>query len=189
MTVLQNLRYAMPDKQREPELQKLLATVSMQGFEHRKPDTLSGGQKQRIALIRALLRRPQLLLLDEPLSALDHEMRINLQKELQQLHHDYQLTTIMVSHHLPEIYRLSDQVLQIEEGQLIEVGKPTEVFGINQNANSITLIGEVISLNESAAEVLIENNIITINTLESLQVGDKVTVTCHAANLTLKKLS
>ncbi|WP_158829503.1 ATP-binding cassette domain-containing protein [Mucilaginibacter lacusdianchii] len=189
MTVLENLRYALPNRKDEHLLQSLLLSVSMEGFENRKPDTLSGGQKQRIALIRALVRKPQLLLLDEPLSALDHEMRVSLQYELQRLHKDYQLTTIMVSHHLPEIYRLVDWVLQINEGQLTNSGAPVDLFGLHHNTNTITLVGEVVTLHEDIADVLIENNIISIKTSELIKAGDKVTVSCHATNLTLKKLS
>ena len=86
---------------------------------HRRPAELSGGQRQRVALARALARRPRILLLDEPLSALDAETRLRLQDELLKLHRAFKLTTLLVSHDLGEVFKLSHRVLTIEHGRIV----------------------------------------------------------------------
>jgi molybdate transport system ATP-binding protein len=123
MSVEQNIQFAQPAKNKKM-VSELLSAFGLSEFKKHKPIGLSGGQKQRVALARALARKPQLLLLDEPLSALDAEMRIMLQNEIAQAHQLSGATTIMVSHDLNEVFRLATHVLSIENGSIIRTGKP-----------------------------------------------------------------
>jgi molybdate transport system ATP-binding protein len=115
MTVLQNLIYVKDDKNLSKHLLEITELYSLRD---RYPHTLSGGQKQRVALARALMNRPKLLLLDEPLSAIDEELRESLQKEILSLHKEFGTTTILVSHSKKEIESLCDRVLVIKDGKL-----------------------------------------------------------------------
>ena len=96
----------------------MLHLTELEQLQHKKPTTLSGGQTQRIALARALIRKPKLLLLDEPLSALDTDMQSKLQDYIIQLHQQFRLTTILVTHDLVEVIKMSKRVLILEEGQI-----------------------------------------------------------------------
>jgi molybdate transport system ATP-binding protein len=103
--------------------------VGMRGLAGCYPDRLSGGQKQRVALARALASRPRFLLLDEPLSALDQETREGLYVELEKIRREMRISSILVSHDIREIYRLSDKVFKIHDGKIVAHGAPSEVFG------------------------------------------------------------
>lgn|SRR5680860_987625 len=118
LTVKENLTFALQKGDNKAIVDELLELMEIQGLQNSKPQNLSGGQKQRIALARAIVRKPKILLLDEPLSALDDEMRFKLQDYILKIHRYYQLTTILVSHHLPEIFKLSDQVIVLEKGKI-----------------------------------------------------------------------
>jgi molybdate transport system ATP-binding protein len=190
MTVQENLLYALPPEADQSKVQSLLATMGLQNLAHQKPELLSGGQKQRVALARALVRQPQILLLDEPLSALDNATRNQLQNELQNIHQQYQLTTLLVSHQIPEIFKLAGRVIQIDAGQIINNGTPNHVFGIQMQNDGISLTGEVVTLLPGKIEVLTAYGLISIKPSAQtvgLNIGDKVTI--HAADLSLKKLS
>jgi len=117
---------------------ELLDNFHLRGLCERKPAKLSGGQQQRLATARALARKPQILLLDEPLSALDSETRSNLQHEILQAHKRYSATTLLVSHDLDEISRLSDYVYIIDNGKIRRQGRPKEVFRIQEAGYRIT---------------------------------------------------
>jgi len=108
-----------------------LGIFDLTEFRHRKPNGLSGGQKQRVALARALARKPQLLLLDEPLSALDAQMRNSLQHEIAKAHQLLGVTTLLVSHDLNEVFRLATRVICLENGIITRNGIPDEVFSHN----------------------------------------------------------
>lgn len=128
MTVRGNLEFAL-DKDKSPELvDELLKMTELEQLQHQRPTLLSGGQKQRVALARALIRRPALMLLDEPLSALDSEMRAKLQDYISTIHQTFKLTTIMVSHDLAEISRMSERVIVLEDGNIARDGSPAEVL-------------------------------------------------------------
>lgn len=120
--VRQNLQYALGKGQRADHLQDLIAVMGLQNLLDHKPTTLSGGQQQRVALARALVRKPKLLLLDEPLSALDPDMRHRLQSYIIRVHRTFSLTTVLVSHDQKEIARMADRVLLIKEGHLLSEG-------------------------------------------------------------------
>jgi molybdate transport system ATP-binding protein len=115
MSVRRNLEYAASDRN-DPGIDTLLKMVGLEELQDRYPERLSGGQQQRVALARALVRRPKLLLLDEPLSALDPAMREKLQDEILLLHKELDLTIVLVSHDANEIMRLATKVLVIDGG-------------------------------------------------------------------------
>jgi molybdate transport system ATP-binding protein len=195
MTVRENLQYALKDKAEKPVIEQLLDLVSLQSLADRKPATLSGGQQQRVALVRALVGRPQILLLDEPLSALDLEMRQTLQGEIFRLHQAFQTTTLMVSHQLSEIYRLSDRILWLEQGRISREGSPADVFGEKQLSSKIQLKGELLRIQANDVvfilDILVGNNIIkvvaTAAEVAGLESGDQVTVFTKAFNPVIRK--
>ncbi len=125
MSIEKNLLYVNRDK---ALAKKLLEMTELYELKDRLPSTLSGGQKQRVSLCRALMNRPKLLLMDEPLSALDPHMRTKLQHDILALHKEFKTTTIMVSHDPSEAYRLADRVIVLEQGKVIQNASPKEVF-------------------------------------------------------------
>jgi len=128
MSIEKNIRFAQKVKDDE-EVEKLLVLFDLHSLRSRKPGQLSGGQKQRVALARALAAKPSLLLLDEPLSALDYEMRAALQDEIRKTHDLLQTITLMVSHDIPEVVQLASLVMVLRNGTVVKEGKPEEVFG------------------------------------------------------------
>lgn len=145
MTVLENLEYAA-EKHRKNQIEELLELLDLYQLKDRYPNALSGGQQQRVALARALVRNPKILLLDEPLSALDPFTRTRLQEEIRKIHKYYQLTTILVSHDKPEVFKLSDRVLILEDGKISNVGKPQEVFLNRRTSGKYSFIGTIIDI-------------------------------------------
>ena len=128
MTVSGNVEYALGRRADRGEALRLLELVRLAGLADSRPACLSGGQKQRLALIRALARRPEVLMLDEPLSALDPELRRELQDEVRRLHRDFGTTTFMVSHDRAEIARMADRVVRLEAGRVVFDGAPACAF-------------------------------------------------------------
>ncbi|HVL74751.1 MAG TPA: ATP-binding cassette domain-containing protein, partial [Noviherbaspirillum sp.] len=145
LTVRENIAYALETKD-EGWVDELVALADLKSLQQRMPATLSGGQKQRVALVRALARKPALLLLDEPLSALDHAMRVQLQDDLLRMHQRFGLTTMLVSHDVGEVFRLSRRVLRIEGGRLVEDGSPEQVFLHRRMAGRFNLRAQVLSV-------------------------------------------
>jgi len=123
------LRYkALPKAAQAERIAAALGMVRMTGFEHRRPDQLSGGQRQRVALARALVLEPQVLLLDEPLAALDPNLRREVQVELKSLQRSLGITFVFVTHDREEALALSDRVAVMDRGRVEQVGSPVEVF-------------------------------------------------------------
>jgi len=116
MSVIENLLFVSKDIELAEYLLKI---IELKELRDRYPESLSGGQKQRVAIARAIMKKPKLLLMDEPLSALDSSMRLRLQKEIKLLHQKFNMTTIMVSHDLSEVYRLADRVLVLKDGGIV----------------------------------------------------------------------
>jgi molybdate transport system ATP-binding protein len=173
MTVKQNLQYAMGINHDEQLTDHLLNVTHLSAFASHKPATLSGGQKQRAALARALVRKPSLLLLDEPLSALDNETRLQLQQELLKLHSEYQFSALLVSHDIAEVYSLANYMLSLENGKVVKKGSPAEVIELSDNAK---LFGQVISIDTNWMMVLIDQRLHRLNIVEGLKVGDRVSL-------------
>ncbi|RYF62867.1 MAG: ABC transporter ATP-binding protein [Cytophagaceae bacterium] len=118
LTVRENIAYATTRKQRT-QVDELLEQAGLASFASTKPDRLSGGQRQRVALARALVRRPKLLLLDEPFSALDAEATDQLRQLLLSLHRAWGTTTVLVSHHKADVLALADRVIQLSQGHIM----------------------------------------------------------------------
>jgi len=128
MTVEKNISFAQKEKNKE-EVTKLMRLFDLETLKDQHPAKLSGGQKQRVALARALAAKPNLLLLDEPLSALDWDMRTSLQQEILKAHELMNSITLLVSHDITEVFQLASSVLVLKNGTAVNRGKPEEVFG------------------------------------------------------------
>jgi molybdate transport system ATP-binding protein len=146
LTVRQQLEFALPDRHDSTIVSELLGLMELEELQHRRPALLSGGQQQRVALARAIARRPRLLLLDEPLSALDDEMRNKLQEYILMAHRHYRLTTIFVSHHLPEVLRLADEAILLEKGRITGQGTPGTLLTEEKNSRPFTATGEILTI-------------------------------------------
>jgi len=196
MTVLDNLKYAQPKSHSPHLLAELIEIIELGDLQFQKPQTLSGGQKQRVALARAVVQEPKLLLLDEPLAALDRTIRIKLQDYLQQLHKKQKLTTILISHDIAEIMKLSDTVFMIDDGKILKHGNPEDIFVNSSVSGKFKFTGEVLSIKKEdvvfIVTVLIQNQIVKViaekTEVDSLSVGDQVLVASKAFNPLLIKI-
>lgn len=130
MTVEKNISFAQKEKNKG-EVDKLLELFDLDILRSQHPEKLSGGQKQRVALARALAAKPNVLLLDEPLSALDYDMRLALQHEIRKAHDLLNTLTVMVSHDLQEVFHLASSVIMLKNGTVINRGAPAEIFSEN----------------------------------------------------------
>ncbi|WP_439555923.1 ABC transporter ATP-binding protein [Dyadobacter sp.] len=164
MTVAENLRYALSTGGDAAIVDELLAATGLDQLSQKRPNQLSGGQQQRVALTRALVRKPGLLLLDEPFSAVDPEMRYQLQELILQFHKRYHFTAIIVTHETAEIFRLADQVGVMENGKLTRFGPPAAIY-LHSDApeESFFIHGEILNAelagDQLLVDVLIENKI------------------------------
>lgn len=118
----------MAKSDRTARVDEMLEMVGLSHVGDRKPNMLSGGQQQRIALARALVTRPQVLMLDEPLSALDENLRVRMRSELRKIQKQFGMTFIQVTHHVEEAFSLSDQIVVMNHGHIDQVATPTELF-------------------------------------------------------------
>lgn len=185
MTVLQNLLFVQKD---HALAEHLLEMTGLTELKARLPSTLSGGQKQRVSLCRAMMNRPKLLLMDEPLSALDPEMRTKLQQEILTLHKDFGTTTIMVSHDPSEIYRLANRVVVLDHGRIIKDDTPKRALLKTSGSQKFSFEGELLDIIQmdiimvaivSIGQQLVEV-VISPQEASSLKIGDKVTLSTKA---------
>jgi molybdate transport system ATP-binding protein len=187
MSVKDNVAYGAK-KNQGSWIKHLLQLTGLTPFQHSLPATLSGGQKQRVALARALARKPALLLLDEPLSALDGEMRAQLQDELLQLHRECGLTSILVSHDIGEVFKLSQCVHQMEKGKIIHSGTPAQVFLQQRLSGKLNLRAQVLAIRQEEViyvlSLLIAQDIVEIiageDEIKGLKVGDQIAISTKA---------
>jgi len=196
MTVRQNLEFALKNKSDTKKVDEILEIMEIGNLSNMKPMGLSGGQKQRVAVARTLMTNPKILLLDEPLSALDGAMRLKLQDELSSIHKRFGITSILVSHDISEVFRLSSRVFKISLGQITEDGNPSEVFANQNISGKFKIVGEVISIKKSdilyIIEVLAHNEILKVtavkNDIEGLGIGDKILLSSKAFNPILTRI-
>ncbi|HXJ80269.1 MAG TPA: ABC transporter ATP-binding protein [Candidatus Methylomirabilis sp.] len=147
MTVFENVAFSlrMRDRPRvevEERVRDALAMVRLSGFERRRPSQLSGGQQQRVALARALVFRPPVLLLDEPLAALDLKLRQQLQAEIKRLHEELGVTVVSVTHDQSEALAIADRIVVMKDGRIQQTGTPEELYRYPVNAFVTQFIGE-----------------------------------------------
>ena len=152
LNVFDNIAFGLKiQKIEKEEIKKrvlnILKTVNLEGFEKRKPNQLSGGQQQRIAVARALVNRPKVLLLDEPLSALDLNLRKEMQIELKEMQQKLNTTFIYVTHDQEEALTMSDMVVVMNEGEIQQIGTPEQIYNEPQNAFVADFIGQSNILN------------------------------------------
>ena len=156
LSVEENLLFGLKKGENNSIVAELLRATELSNLAARKPHQLSGGQQQRVALARALVRKPALMLLDEPFAALDYDMRYHLQDMLLKFHRQHQLTMIIVTHDIGEIFRLADQVTIIENGKITRKGTPTEIYAKDQVATGdFVIFGEVLSCVTQADQLLV----------------------------------
>ena len=135
-------RVKIPETEIRQRVLEMLEVVSLKGFENRKPDALSGGQQQRVAIARALVNRPKVLLLDEPLGALDLKLRKDMQLELKKIQQQVGITFIYVTHDQEEALAMSDTVVVMDEGKIQQIGTPEDIYNEPKNAFVADFIGE-----------------------------------------------
>jgi molybdate transport system ATP-binding protein len=196
MTAEENIRFAQDE--RDPSFtQTLLTILGLAEFAQSKPAHLSGGQKQRVALARALARRPQLLLLDEPLSALDAGMRVELQDEIARAHRMFGSTTVLVSHDLHEVFRLATHIVCIELGKVTAAGNPEQVFSDSSISGKFQITGQIAAIEKQDVFNIVtvitgSNTLVKViafdNDIQHLSAGDRVLVFSKAFNPIIKKL-
>lgn len=193
MTIKENLKFAQaePDKQ---HIKELLELFDLKELRNRKPSMLSGGQQQRVALARALARKPKILMLDEPLSAVDPSFRVKLQNEILEMHRRYGVTTLLVSHDLPEVFKLSNRVLMLDAGKIVKQGNPFDVLGSKRTSGKVQFMAEVLKVeNEDIVKVLTllsGNSLVKVAVCDDqdFQPGDKVVIITKAFNPVIQKI-
>ncbi|NJM96905.1 MAG: ABC transporter ATP-binding protein [Phormidesmis sp. RL_2_1] len=146
-TIWKNVEFGLkmkriPKPERSQRVGDILELVGLSHTAQRKPNMLSGGQQQRIALARALVNRPQVLMLDEPLSALDENLRVRMRGELRKIQQQFGLTFIQVTHHVEEAFSLSDQIVVMNHGHIDQVASPTELFNAPSSQFVAKFIGD-----------------------------------------------
>lgn len=170
LTVYENIAYGLVNKKvKKEEIEKkvnnILDKIDLKHIKHKYPKQLSGGQQQRVALARAVVLSPKILLLDEPLSALDAKVRETLRKEIKALQKDLGITTIMVTHDQEEALTMSDKIVVINEGEIMQIGAPEEVYKNPANNFTADFIG--------AINIVEVNNKIKIVRPEDILISDK----------------
>ncbi len=196
MTVQENLLFALDKGQNKKNVDDLIAITELENLKNRKPENLSGGQKQRVALARALVRKPDVLMLDEPLSSLDLSMRNKLQDYILKVHKEYNLTTVLISHEVGEIVKMSDTVIILEKGEVVKQGKPFDVFTNKQISGKFQFTGDIINIQKEdiiyVVTILIGISFVKVvaeeNEIIDLNIGDTVMVASKAFNPIFQKI-
>ena len=152
LNVYENIAFGLrmqklPEAEIKERVMEMLETVSLKGFEHRRPEALSGGQQQRVAIARALVNRPKVLLLDEPLAALDLKLRKDMQIELKRIQQQVGITFIYVTHDQEEALTMSDTIVVMNKGKIQQIGRPEDIYNEPKNAFVADFIGESNILN------------------------------------------
>ncbi|MBT4907743.1 MAG: ABC transporter ATP-binding protein [Rhodospirillaceae bacterium] len=194
MTVMDNIAFGLSVRgvsktDARKRVGEMLDLVRLTGLEQRKPRQLSGGQQQRVALARALVTEPKVLLLDEPLGALDKRLRQEMQIELKQIQRAVGITAIFVTHDQEEALTLSDQIAIINDGQVVQIGAPGEIYESPVNRFAASFLGDA-----NFMEGLVENGRVSVEALgpivtSSALPGSRVTLAVRPEKMRLTALS
>lgn len=211
MNVAENIGYGMklkkvPKSEIRKKVSQMLELVQLEGYEKRKPSELSGGQKQRVAIARALVNNPKVLLLDEPLGALDLQLRRAMQIELKHLQKKLGITFIYITHDQEEAINMSDRIAVMKDGCIEQIGTPDEIYNHPKTSYVATFVGNANILHGVAESVQGENVIVKIGNdrvivkLETSQqdtgdtgakqylaAGEKVTLAVRSENILLQE--
>ena len=164
MNVAENIAFGLKIKNKSKtyindKIKYALKLVNLDGYENRTPDSLSGGQQQRIAIARAIVNEPQILLLDEPLGALDLKLRQDMQKELIRLKKELGITFIYVTHDQEEALTMSDKIVVMNQGYIQQIGTPEDIYNEPENAFVADFIGSANLL----SGIMIQDELVSIN--------------------------
>lgn len=179
LNVYENIIYgpriqnSIPKDKREERVKEVLKLVQMEGYENRGVDQMSGGQKQRIAIARALINKPAILLLDEPLGALDLKLRKHMQQELSRIQRETDTTFIYVTHDQDEALNMSDRLAIMDKGEIRQIGTPREIYNNPANLFVADFVGERNMLDVEIVKIEENQATVVLN-------GKAVKVTCHA---------
>ena len=211
MNVAENIGYGLklkkvPKSEIRKKVSQMLELVQLEGYEKRKPSELSGGQKQRVAIARALVNNPKVLLLDEPLGALDLQLRRAMQIELKHLQKKLGITFIYITHDQEEAINMSDRIAVMKDGRIEQIGTPDEIYNHPKTSYVATFVGNANILHGVAESIQGENAIVKIGNdrvivkLETSQqdtgdtrakqylaAGEKVTLTVRSENILLQE--
>lgn len=208
MNVAENIGYGLklkkvPKSEIRKKVSQMLELVQLEGYEKRKPSELSGGQKQRVAIARALVNNPKVLLLDEPLGALDLQLRRAMQIELKHLQKKLGITFIYITHDQEEAINMSDRIAVMKDGCIEQIGTPDEIYNHPKTSYVATFVGNANILHGVAESVQGENVIVKIGNdrvivkLETSQqdteekqhlaAGEKVTLAVRSENILLQE--
>ena len=211
MNVAENIGYGLklkkvPKSEIRKKVSQMLELVQLEGYEKRKPSELSGGQKQRVAIARALVNNPKILLLDEPLGALDLQLRRAMQIELKHLQKKLGITFIYITHDQEEAINMSDRIAVMKDGRIEQIGTPDEIYNHPKTSYVATFVGNANILHGVAESIQGENAIVKIENdrvivkLETSQqdtgdtrakqylaAGEKVTLAVRSENILLQE--
>ena len=199
MNVADNIGYGLkirkaPKAEIKKKVKEMLELVQLEGYEKRKPSELSGGQKQRVAIARALANNPRVLLLDEPLGALDLQLRRTMQLELKRLQKNLGITFIYVTHDQEEAINMSDRIVVMNQGQFEQIGTPDEIYNHPKTSyvaafvgNANILKGIVAEKNGHHIKVKLGDEVASIDTEEKVNIGETVTVALRGENILLEE--
>jgi putative spermidine/putrescine transport system ATP-binding protein len=196
MSVADNIGFGlrvkgMPREKRQARVAQMLSLIGLVGYEKRFPFELSGGQQQRVALARALAPSPGMLLLDEPLSALDAKIRVSLRQQIREIQRELGITTIFVTHDQEEALSISDRIVVMNAGHVEQVGPPFEIYNRPATKFVATFVGQLNTLTATVADaakkaVNIDGQIVTIPSLPStVKSGEPVSLTMRPEAVSL----
>ena len=210
MNVAENIGYGLklkkvPKSEIRKKVSQMLELVQLEGYEKRKPSELSGGQKQRVAIARALVNNPKVLLLDEPLGALDLQLRRAMQIELKHLQKKLGITFIYITHDQEEAINMSDRIAVMKDGRIEQIGTPDEIYNHPKTSYVATFVGNANILHGVAESIQGENAIVKIGNdrvivkLETSQqntgakqhltAGENVTLAVRSENILLQEIA
>jgi iron(III) transport system ATP-binding protein len=185
LTVSQNIGFGLP-KGSEARVKELLDLIGMSDYADRKPASLSGGQAQRVALARALAPRPKLILLDEPFSALDAELRVRLREDVRKVLRAENATAILVTHDQEEALSLADKVAILRDGKIIQSGSPTEIYNAPVDLGIATFLGDSVLVDGRVEDGKILTSLGKITALNSVVDGQVGVAAIRSENFYLQ---